>query len=540
MGKTLRSPPPDLSQLSRDPDPAPFEVRGRPGIHIVVSAVAGVTALAYLWRAVDGGSVILWAMVALLVGIAVLHLLGRREAALPRLVADEHGVRVRRRRQWIGLPWDDIDRVDVASMHGPLGSTVVRLLRDHDEPVEVGCGTSTRTSADDIVVALRALAGSRTPICRGVAPSDRSLPSDEPEASDNEPETPDGEPEARVEEAEAPDDSEAPDDEADKRDGGPEARGETLAEDTGARRAVRAEVTRTEPGLVGKLAVSPNGERRLDDREDDTADIEPITDEIAEEPAVGRAPTIQADVDTSIGPLLSAARFRARLSVDELGERTRIRPHVIESIENEDFGPCGGDFYARGHLRSLCRVLGVEPGPILATFDRHYAHAPIEAREVFEAELATGPRPTFRSIGRGANWVALLVAVMLLAIVWTVVKVVADDGESSTGAQEQQSSVSDAPARGDDEPLGGLGGPSMNELTLRGVGDGTRVEVKNSDRNAVWRGRLRAGESQDLTIAGPIIVIAKDGGAVRMRLNGDSKGRVGESGERSRVTVGRR
>src|SRR5262247_1737495 len=164
MPKTLRSPF-DLSQLSRDPDPAPsFEVRGRPGIHIVVSAVAGVTALAYLWRAVDGGSVILWAMVALLVGIAVLHLLGRREASLPRLVADEHGVRVRRRRQWIGLPWDDIDRVDVASMHGPLGSTVVRLLRDDEEPVQVGCGTSTRTSADDIVVALRDLAGSRTSI----------------------------------------------------------------------------------------------------------------------------------------------------------------------------------------------------------------------------------------------------------------------------------------------------------------------------------------------------------------------------------------
>jgi cytoskeleton protein RodZ len=548
MPKTLRSPF-DLSQLSRDPDPAPsFEVRGRPGIHIVVSAVAGVTALAYLWRAVDGGSVILWAMVALLVGIAVLHLLGRREASLPRLVADEHGVRVRRRRQWIGLPWDDIDRVEVASMHGPLGSTVVRLLRDDDEPIEVGCGTTTRTSADDIVVALRDLADSRTSICRGVAPSDRSLPSDEPEAPDDEAhDEADDEPEARADEADADNDKAAADetsgDNADgKADDKPGAQAETPAEDTGSRRAVRAEVTRTESGLVGKI---PDGDGAkplsLDDREHDTADIEPITDEIAEEPAVGRAPTIQADSGTSIGPLLSAARFRARLSVDELGERTRIRPHVIESIENDDFGPCGGDFYARGHLRSLCRVLGVEPAPILETFDRRYAHAPIEAREVFEAELATGPRPTFRSIGRGANWVALVVAVLLLAIVWTVVKVVAGDSESGSGAQEeQQSSVSEAPAQGDNERLTSLGGPSMNELTLRGVGDGTRVEVKNSDRNAVWRGRLQGGESQDLTIAGPITVIAKDGGAVRIRLNGDSKGRIGESGERSRVTVGRR
>ena len=529
MTKTLRSPV-DLSQLSRKPDSAPsFEVRGRPGIHIVVSAVAGVTALAYLWRAVDGGSVILWAMVALLVGIAMLHLLGRREASLPRLVADEHGVRVRQRRQWVGLPWDDIDRVEVASMHGPLGSTVVRLLREGDDPVVIGCGTSTRTSADDIVVALRDLAGPRTPVVRGVAPSEETLPSDEVDD------------EADADEIDETDEA----DEVDDADGSDVP--VVAAEDTGTRRAVRAEVTRSEPGLVGKVPEPPEGEasQRLaidEDRDDDTADIEPITDEIAEEPMSGRARVIQADVGTSIGPLLSAARFRARLSVDELGERTRIRPHVIESIENDDFGPCGGDFYARGHLRSLCRVLGVDPKPILITFDRSYAHAPIEAREVFEAELATGPRPTFRSIGRGANWLALLIAVMLLAIVWAVVKVVAGDTDPGpTAQQEEQSAVSDAQAaQSDDGQLSSLGAPTMNELTLRGVGNGTRVEVKNGDHDPVWKGRLRPGEKQELTVAGPATVIAKDGGDVRMRLNGHSKGHVGQPGEPSRVTVGHR
>jgi cytoskeleton protein RodZ len=532
MTKTLRSPL-DLSPLSRKPDSAPsFEVRGRPGIHIVVSAVAGVTALAYLWRAVDGGSVILWAMVALLVGIAMLHLLGRREASLPRLVADDHGVRVRRRKQWVGLPWDDIDRVEVASMHGPLGSTVVRLVPEDDDPIVFGCGTSTRTSADDIVVALRDLAGPRTPVVRGVAPSEETLPSDEVEDEAAELDDPE-----EADESDPPEAADVPD--LDLPD--PPV---VAAEDIGSRRAVRAEVTRSEPGMVGKIPESEAAQRLPieEDRDDDTADIEPITDEIAEEPAGGRAPVIEADVGTSIGPLLSAARFRARLSVDELGERTRIRPHVIESIENDDFGPCGGDFYARGHLRSLCRVLGVDPKPILTTFDRSYAHAPIEAREVFEAELATGPRPTFRSIGRGANWLALVIAVLLLAIVWAVVKVVAGETDPDAAAQqEQQSTVSDAPgAKSNDESLSSLGSPTMNELTLRGVGDGTRVEVKNGDHDPVWKGRLRPGEKQELTVAGPATVIAKDGGDVRVRLNGHSKGRVGEAGEPSRVTVGRR
>ena len=71
-----------------------------------------------------------------------------------------------------------------------------------------------------------------------------------------------------------------------------------------------------------------------------------------------------------VGPELAAARDpAAALTVDQLAERTRIRPHVIESIEVDDFAPCGGDFYARGHLRTLARVLGVDVTPLLATYD---------------------------------------------------------------------------------------------------------------------------------------------------------------------------
>ena len=77
--------------------------------------------------------------------------------------------------------------------------------------------------------------------------------------------------------------------------------------------------------------------------------MEPLViDDFAVEPAA----------DPVVGPELAAARTRLGLTVDQLAERTRIRPHVIESIEVDDFAPCGGDFYARGHLRTLARVLG--------------------------------------------------------------------------------------------------------------------------------------------------------------------------------------
>src|SRR4029453_11989162 len=108
-------------------------------------------------------------------------------------------------------------------------------------------------------------------------------------------------------------------------------------------------------------------------------------------------------VDPVMGPQLVAARARLGLSIDQLSERTRIRPHVIEAIEIDDFAPCGGDFYARGHLRTLARVLGVDVAPLLATYDETYADAPIDPRRVFEAELASGRPGPIRGVKGGAH-----------------------------------------------------------------------------------------------------------------------------------------
>ena len=115
-----------------------------------------------------------------------------------------------------------------------------------------------------------------------------------------------------------------------------------------------------------------------------------------------------------IGPLIAAARHRARLSIDTLSERTRIRPHVLECIEVDDFAACGGDFYARGHLRTLARIFGLDAQQLLDLYDDHYATAEIEARQVFEAELATGIGGGVRAIRTGPRWSVLAACVLAL------------------------------------------------------------------------------------------------------------------------------
>ena len=89
---------------------------------------------------------------------------------------------------------------------------------------------------------------------------------------------------------------------------------------------------------------------------------------------------VEPAVEPVIGPELAGPRHAARLTVDQLADRTRIRPHVIESIEMDDFVPCGGDFYARGHLRTLARVLGGRRGAAAGDVRRDSTPTPRSTR----------------------------------------------------------------------------------------------------------------------------------------------------------------
>lgn len=70
-----------------------------------------------------------------------------------------------------------------------------------------------------------------------------------------------------------------------------------------------------------------------------------------------------------IGEALAEARRRAGLTVTQVSQRTRIRETIIRGIESDDYSACGGDFYARGHIRSIARVVGADPGPLIREFD---------------------------------------------------------------------------------------------------------------------------------------------------------------------------
>jgi hypothetical protein len=74
----------------------------------------------------------------------------------------------------------------------------------------------------------------------------------------------------------------------------------------------------------------------------------------------------------SIGGTLADARHEAGLTVADVSARTRIRQALIRDIEQDEFTSCGGDFYARGHIRAIAGVVGTDPRPLISEYDAAY------------------------------------------------------------------------------------------------------------------------------------------------------------------------
>jgi cytoskeletal protein RodZ len=234
-----------------------------------------------------------------------------------------------------------------------------------------------------------------------------------------------------------------------------------------------------------------------------------------------------------LGHRLAEARTRLGLDVDEVADRTRIRPYVIESIEHDDFAACGGDFYARGHLRQLARVLGIDAEPLVATYNESFASSEITPREVFEVELSSGTTGMVRGGERGANWGALVGAVLVLLIVWGVARSFVDSSAPEEVAPDTNNAGISSPGPGNPAPPP----PVEASVKVTAVGGDADVVVLDRFKQKVFSGVIEDGKSRRIDAEAPLRVKTDDGSLVELRYGGKDRGPMGPAGEPAKQLV---
>jgi transcriptional regulator with XRE-family HTH domain len=554
--------------------PDAVEVRRNGGLAALLGGASCAVAIGYLARAASSGSVLDWALAAVLGLLGAYYLHSFVDARTPLMVADAQGVRIRLGRAWRGIPWGGLAAVEVTPRNGIARDGRLTLVprnaekvlasfdgsgrrqgrlaeRLYGSPFAVPLGLSTRVTGvdEDLTTSLRQLAGSGARVVELVP--DNAAPAAPVEVV----ETAEAEAAARRLPDPRPAVAHAISTVSDTLRTRAEARTErrTAKEEAAEEARVAAEAAAAEAAKPVDASPTPEPVRaaRLPRRAELKSVVAPAAEELdgrklrrpgsvdlveekvtwgdrvrplarvrdTVEPLVIDDFAVQPAADPVIGPELRAARTRIGLSVEQLADRTRIRPHVIESIEVDDFVPCGGDFYARGHLRTLARVLGVEVDPLLATYDERYADAEINPRRIFEAELASGMGGGIRSMKGGPNWSVLVAAVMAVVLAWSVARLIMDDpAEVRTPAGP---SIVTGP---DGSGVPNYIGTQPVKLHLEGLEDGAKVVVKDSDGNVAFRGDIGAAASQELTVMPPLTVKVLDQGAVQVTIDGADKG----------------
>ena len=98
----------------------------------------------------------------------------------------------------------------------------------------------------------------------------------------------------------------------------------------------------------------------------------------------------QRDPHRLIGEKLLNARLAAGLTAREVSESTRITVEVLHRVEAGQFAQCGGDVYARGHIRAYAHAVGLDPEPLLAEYGA-ITLPPLTRRDLRKPRVAGQP-----------------------------------------------------------------------------------------------------------------------------------------------------
>src|SRR6266436_10333862 len=75
---------------------------------------------------------------------------------------------------------------------------------------------------------------------------------------------------------------------------------------------------------------------------------------------------------TDIGSTLREARMRAKIDINEVEARTKIRAKYLRAIENEEWDLLPGEVYVKSFLRTYGDFLGLDSRMLIDEFKRRY------------------------------------------------------------------------------------------------------------------------------------------------------------------------
>ena len=222
----------------------------------------------------------------------------------------------------------------------------------------------------------------------------------------------------------------------------------------------------------------------------------------------------------SIGDTLAEARRQAGLTITQVSQQTRIRESIVRAIEQGDFSPCGGDFYARGHIRSIAEVVGVDPVPLVREYDEEHPPGSMRASQIFEPATPIKIRePRNLHLGR-------VLAVALLAVIGfgAYHLVSTHDSHNSATPAATIRPVATAKPKVTATPATHKAAPPKNEavIKLTAISD-CWVGFNSPSGQSLYQGTVPAGQTMTWDLKHPESMVIGNPPGVKLTVNGHTQ-----------------
>jgi hypothetical protein len=194
----------------------------------------------------------------------------------------------------------------------------------------------------------------------------------------------------------------------------------------------------------------------------------------------------------TLGEKLRAAREERGISIGEVAEQTRISPHYLASIENDDYKTLPGGIFNKGFVKSYGKYVGLDENEVL----QDYARLNVGAEEENPESQRPFHRPEVLTDDRNVStmlptivFAVLILAAMSAGILFLVSYLRNRDG-TQTAATPSPVPANVAPANAEATPP--LITNALN-IELKAVGEAVWVSYAVDGANKVQT--LAAGES---------------------------------------------
>ncbi len=236
----------------------------------------------------------------------------------------------------------------------------------------------------------------------------------------------------------------------------------------------------------------------------------------------------------NLGEVLAAARTSSGLSLEDLAAITSVRPGLLSEMERNNFAHCGGDIYARGHLRNIAPKIGLDPNQVIDLYNVEHS---VESRSInemlVENNVARVPHEK-KNLSWKVPAVFSIAIVVALAIVQIVISNVNVD---STPTPTISASASPTPSAS----------PIESEIAVAPtVGEGVEMSITAARGNSlidivingehVFKGSIFQGESKSFSSDSSISVYFSNPAGLDLIVNGENLPPLGGQNEEVRRT----